>query len=131
MRKGNLEFTKSSYFREPPEHIGYSIIKWEPNNYYGRESEFIKDGEFYHPNDEHYEFVHIHRSCFKSPETSYAIASWDWNEHEECYDLSFVGDRPLNLTSEEWTIFRELLEYGFKQLNPWWYEDSSDRGFTL
>lgn len=127
MRKGNLEFTESSYLCDPPEHIGYSIVKWEPNNYYGRESEFIKDGEVYHPNNEHYKFISIHQSCFKSPETSYVVASWYWNNYEDCYDLSFVGDRPLNLTSEEWVTFKELLEYGFKQINPWWYENSSDR----
>ena len=49
MRIDNLEFRKSSYLGEPPEHIGWEICQYQPNGYYGRESEFIKDGEFYHP----------------------------------------------------------------------------------
>lgn len=118
MRIGNLEFRKSSYLGTPPEHIGYSICKWEPNRYYGREPEFIKEGDYYHPKNEDYKFINIHKDCFKSPETSYVIAIWDWNNHEECYDLVFCGDRPIkNLTDEEWLIFRKLLDKGFEQLN--------------
>lgn len=123
MRLDNLEFRKCSYIGKAPEHIGWEICKWKPNNYYGRESEFIRDGDFYHPNDEHYDFVSIHKDCFKHPETSYTIASWSWNNRDECYDLFFCGDRPLQLTKEEWATFKRMLEYGFKQLNPTWYEE--------
>lgn len=127
MRIDALEFRKCSYLGEEPKYIGWEICKWEPNPYYKRESEFIEDGEFYHPNDKHYKFVSIHRDCFKHPETSYTIASWDWDKHEDCYELKFCGDRPLNLSNEEWLTFRKLLEHGFKQLNPWWYENSDNR----
>ena len=123
MRIDNLEFRKCSYLGEPPEHIGWEICKYQPNHYYGRESEFVKDGEYYHPNNEQYNFVSIHKSCFQSPETCFTIASWRWNSHEDCYNLEFVGDRPLNLTDSEWLTFRKLLEYGFHQLNPRWYEE--------
>lgn len=121
-RIGNLKFRQTSYLSEPPEHIGYEICKFEPNNYYGRESEFIKDGEYYRPDDKHYDFVKIHKSCFESPEISYTIASWKWNKHDNCYDLSFCGDRPLYLNNEEWKIFKHLLTYGFHKLNPNFYE---------
>ena len=123
MRIDNLEFRKSSCLGEPPEHIGWEICQYQPNGYYGRESEFIKDGEFYHPNDEHYNYISIHKSCFQSPETCFTIASWQWDDHEGCYDLRFIGNRPLNLTSSEWITFRKLLEHGFHELNPWWYEE--------
>ena len=123
MRIGNLEFRKCSYLCEPPEHVGWEICKWEPNSYYGRESEFIKDGEYFKPNDEHYSFVSIHKDCFKNPECSYTVASWHWDMHEDCYDFEFCGDRPIsNLTEEEWITFRRLIDFGFKQLNPWCYE---------
>lgn len=121
MRIGNLELRKSSYIGTPPEHIGWDICKWKPNQYYGRESEFIKDGDYYHPNTESYKFVSIYKSCFKYPESCYVIASWRWDG--DCYILEFCGDRPIGLTDEEWITFKELLDKGFRQLNPWWYED--------
>lgn len=111
----NLEFREASYLCKPPDHIGYHIDKWEPNGYYQRESKFTKvDSDFYcypdHPN------CKVHKNCFKYPETSYAIASFRYNEHEGCYELEFVGDRPMNLNEEERKIFWKLLEYGFNYL---------------
>lgn len=124
MRLGNLEFRTSSYIGNPPEHIGWEICKWEPNEYYGKESKFIKDGEYYHPNDEHYNFVSIHKSCFKHPETAYTIAHWSYQEKDESYEFEFIGDRPICcLTDKEWITFKKLISYGFKQLNPYWYEE--------
>ncbi len=116
MRIKNLSFQKASYLCKPPEHIGYQICKWEPNGYYQRESEFTKvDSDFYcYPNNP---YCKVHKNCFKHPETNYAIACFKYNEHEECYELEFVGDRPMNLTKEEREIFWKLLEHGFKTLN--------------
>lgn len=116
MRIKNLEFREASYLGSPPEYIGYHIDKWEPNGYYQRESEFTRlNSEYYCYPDNHY--CKVHRNCFKHPEVSYAIASFHYNEHEECYELEFVGDRPMYLNNEEREIFWELLEYGFKFLN--------------
>lgn len=120
MRIDTLEFRKCSYLGEEPEHCGGEICKWEPNPYYGKESEFMKDGEYYHPNTGNYRYVSIHQSCFKHPERCCSIATWNWDNHEDCYKLQFVGDRPINLlTEEEWSIFRELVRYGFRELNNW------------
>lgn len=116
MRKGNLEFRKCSYLGEPPEHIGWEICQWAPNSYYGRESEFIKDGEFYRPNDDKFNFVRIHKNCFKNPEVSWQIASFDYNDHEGCYEFSFCGDRPLS-KDIDWELFKEFVQYGFNKLN--------------
>lgn len=123
MRVNNLEFREASYLGYPPEHIGWDIILWEPNSYYGKESNFIRDGEYYRPNNEQYSFVKIHKDCFKNPETCFVIASWKWDSREDCYDFEFCGDRPLRyLKDSDWTAFKELIDYGFKQLNPSWYE---------
>lgn len=59
----------------------------------------------------------VHKDCFKHPQSSMAIASFNYDSHERYYELEFVGDRPLSLSKEEREIFWELLEYGFKQLN--------------
>lgn len=116
MRINNLSFNKATYLCEPPEHIGYHIDKWEPNGYYQKESEFTKiDSDFYCYPD--YPCFKVHKSCFKYPETSYTIASFSYNNHEGCYELKFIDDRPMNLNEDERKIFWELLDFGFKFLN--------------
>lgn len=112
----NLSFQKATYLCDPPEHIGYQICKWEKNPKYNKESEYIKvDSEFYcYPDDHHFK---IHKECFKHPETNYAIASFTYNKYEGCYELEFVGGRPMDLNEDERKIFWELLEYGFNKLN--------------
>ena len=128
-RINNLSINKASYLcreEDLPEHISYNINKYEPNPYYGRESDFIRDGEFYRPNNSNYDFCKIHKSCFNFPESGYAVASFDWDKYEECYELRFIGDRPMKLDKEERKAFWELIDYGFKQLNSSWYEDDSE-----
>ena len=125
-RIGNLEFRKASYLcgeEDLPKHIGYDINKWVPNSYYGKESDFIKDSEFYRPNSEHYSFCRIHKDCFTHPEYCYSISRFYWDNSEGCYEFEFIGNRPTQLIEEERKVFWELVDYGFKQLNPWWYEE--------
>lgn len=116
-RIDNLEFRKASYLCKEPEHPSYHISKWETNGYYGHEDKYIKDGDYYRDPRDEYNFVRIHKSCFKYPETSYAIASFNWDDHEDIYELHFVGDRPLCLSKEEREIFWQLFEFGEKELN--------------
>ena len=61
----------------------------------------------------------VHKSCFKHPETCFTLASFEYNEHEEFYELQFCEDRPIEYlnTVEKREIFWKLLEYGDKQLN--------------
>lgn len=113
----NLEFRKASYLFEEPKHPSYHIDKWEINRYYGNEDKFIKEQDYYRDPREEYNFVRIHKSCFKHPETSYAIASFVWDDHESVYELHFVGDRPLYLSEKEREIFWQLFEFGEKELN--------------
>ena len=114
----NLEFAPASYLlpkekwpKNPSWHINY----WYPNGYYGREFEFVKEGDWYLYPDNHH--CKVYKDCFKNPESCMAIASFNYNSHEGCYELEFIGDRPISLSKEDKEIFWELLEYGFKQLN--------------
>lgn len=122
-RIGALQLRKASYLGEEPEHPSYHINKWETNPYYGNEDKFIDHGDYYAYPNEAYACIRIHKSCFKYPETSYAIASFDWDDHEEAYELRFVGDRPVYLTKEEKDIFWDLVEMGYKELNAREFED--------
>lgn len=71
LRKGNIEVRSVNGKVE--------VIKWFPNEYYGRESEFVVNpvSGMYNKKDDG--FVNIHPSCFKYKET--------------CYVISFIGSR--------------------------------------
>lgn len=120
-RIGSLEFRKAIYIGEEPEHPSYHIDRWYPNPDYGRESEYIKDGNWYrHPDYQNYR---KHKDCFKHPESCYTIASFVWDEHEGIYELHFVGDRPIELQKDERDVFWEIYEYGEKVMNSKNYEE--------
>lgn len=118
MKIGNLEFAPATYLLPKdnwPKHPAYHINYYYPNGYYGHEYEYIKDGDWYLFPE--YPHCKIHKDCFKHEQSCMAIASFNYNDHEGCYELEFVGDRPISLSKEERDIFWKLLEYGFKQLN--------------
>ena len=116
-RIGNLEFAPASYLlpkEKWPKNPSWHINFWYPNGYYGRESEFEKEGDWYI--DNRYGLrCRIHKDCFKNPESCMAIASFDYDDGY--YELRYVSDRPLSLTKEERETFWTLIEYGYKCLN--------------
>lgn len=116
MRKGNLEFGKCTYIGEEPEYVRYEIRNWEPNPYYGREHLYIKEGDYYIQKDNKYDYVRIHKNCFKNHELCYSIGFFIYNENTNEYEFSFCGERPL-YESVEWDLFREIIKYGFFKLN--------------
>lgn len=118
-----LEFRPASYLlpkEKWPENPSWSIVLWYPNPYYEREEEFPES-----PLDNSYRtdpkyFNHrIHKSCFKDPETCFTIASFNYDSHEDFYELHFCLDRPIEYlnTPEKREIFWELIQYGNEQLN--------------
>jgi hypothetical protein len=115
-RIGNLEFRKATYLCEEPEHPSYHIDYWYPNADYGTEKEYNIDetGEWYYKEDFS---CRKHKSCFKYPESCFAIASFDYDKHEDFYELHFIGDRPKCLSEKEREIFWELFLYGNEALN--------------
>ena len=117
-RIGNLEFAPATYLLPKdnwPKHPAYHINYYYPNAYYGHESEYIKEGDWYkYPNNS---FCRIHKDCFKHEQSCMAIASFNYDDRNECYDIRFIGDRPLEITKEEREIFWELLNYGYRLLN--------------
>lgn len=121
-RIGNLEFMKASYLCKEPSIVSYHIVKWYENEYYGKKDNYIKlNREFYcNPKNTSHR---IHADLFEHKELNYAIASFDWNPKDECYDFSYIGDRPLTLNVKEVKEFFELIKYGFHKLNPNWYDE--------
>lgn len=115
LRIKNLEFKKASYLGPEPEVPSYHINFWSKNEYYGKEHEYLQDGDFFKRSKD--SICKIHKSCFTNPETCFAIASFTYDLDYTYYNFSFVGPRPLSLTEEEKEIFWQLINYGYQQLN--------------
>lgn len=120
-RINNLEFKHASYLLPKdkwPDHPAWAIVKWHPNEYYNKQDEFIPikgDPKFYqHPE---FTFCKVHKDCFKYPETCYSIATFEYDKHENFYELHFVCDRPLDLNEDEIKTFWELIKFGNTYLN--------------
>lgn len=99
-----------------PRFSFFEILKWEPNQYYGKLQEYLNDGwqisfggDFLQKSQ-----TSISLSFFTgSPETCFMLASWNNMDHDEkSPDLEFVGSRPMNLTEEEKMIFMKLSKAG-------------------
>lgn len=123
IRIENLRLKKACYIGEEPEMPSIHIDKIEPNSYYGHEDdyEWSEDGEsaFWKNNETgetHYN-MRINKSCFENPESCFAIASFDYDEHEDFYELHFVGDRPLDLDENEREVFWNIIKIGNEILN--------------
>lgn len=120
-RINNLEFKHASYLLPKdkwPDYPAWDIVKWYPNEYYNKQDEFIPikgDPKFYqHPE---FTFCKVHKDCFKYPETCYSIATFEYDKHEDFYELHFVCDRPLDLNEDEIKTFWELIKFGNTYLN--------------
>lgn len=120
-RINNLEFKHASYLLPKdkwPDNPAWDIVKWYPNEYYNKQDEFIPvkgDPKFYqHPE---FTFCKVHKDCFKYPETCYSIATFEYDKHENFYELHFVCDRPLDLNEDEIKTFWELIKFGNTYLN--------------
>lgn len=103
MRRNNLELRKV-HNREKM----FEIVKWYPNTYYGKESDYDFDGEWYKPKGSRGHS--ISPSCFANPESCYVIV------FIEDGLVDFIGDRAIELeTMEEMKDFLFLLRKGIKK----------------
>lgn len=114
-RINNLIFRPAIYLIKPPKNPAWTIDKYVPNEYYGNENKYIKEGNFYiSPDTPNHK---IHKNCFKNKEYCFSIASFEYNESKNIYELVLVGDRVLDLDNKEWLDYAKLITYGNEQLN--------------
>lgn len=121
LRIGNLEFMKASYLCREPSMPSYDIVLWTPNEYYGKEKDYVKLNKEYYckPNNT---LSRVHRSLFKLKETNMTIAQFYYDKDEDCYRFEYVGDRPLWIDKGEILSLFKLIKYGFIKLNTSWYD---------
>lgn len=114
LRIGNIEFRKSSYIGTEAEFPSYSIVFYYDNPLYGKETEFIKERDYYIRNTPFK--IRYYKNCFEHKEKSLVLAFFN-RDNEGYYGLSFVGNRPLKLNKKDLDDFMKLVRYGDKVLN--------------
>ena len=91
----------------------FGIDKHYPNEYYGKESEYVWDDYKGMYKSNTYKYGWISPSSFIYPEHKYTLARWtDMDDDELTPDLKFVSSRPFELTEEEQQAFWELAKRG-------------------
>jgi hypothetical protein len=106
IRVGNIELRYSYGI--------YEVVKWEKNNYYGREGNYEKicEGEntYYLYGDSS---AHISPSCFQNPESCFTLGSFVFDS-DEMPDFRTIGDRPYKLEKKEFIYYNILIDNAFK-----------------
>lgn len=89
----------------------YEIIKWQPNDYYGREQAYAENGWVLSGGFFRRDNVSIDANCFVNPESCYTIATLHYDDSEGCCDITSVGPRLLNLSKTDRDDFFTVYEY--------------------
>lgn len=93
----NLRFGKAYYLCKPPKFPSYHINIVEHNDLYDafKRGEYaLEEGNntsyvYVGPDEEHRKWSsHYDESCFKSETSEYAVAAFQYNEHEQRYELN-------------------------------------------
>ena len=116
LRIGNLMFRKATYLSKEPEFPSWHIDFLYPNPYYGKEKEYVKEGDYYVKDATNPFHIRYHKSCFKHKESCYSVASFN-RDKEGFYELSFIEDRPLSLNGKDLDDLWKIIKYGSKELN--------------
>lgn len=104
--------------------VYYEVVKWYPNRYYGKEKDYIYDEKgkyFYHKDCPQ---CHIDKYLFSIKETCCTICFIEYNDHEDCWEVRNVGNRPFtDVSMEEYKDYRDVVMHMLKQLNEEENED--------
>ena len=90
LRLGNIGLKKACYIGKEPDIPAIQVVKYQKNRYYGNEQKYkwSEDGEHAYEIDEDGNIdkrCSIHKSCFRNPETNFALASFEYDEHEDFF----------------------------------------------
>lgn len=117
IRVGNIESRKPTYLFNPPvDDKNIDIVVWNPNPYYGWESNYDWDENgCAHLKDDYR--VRIHPSCFKNPESCISIAGFKYDPKESCYELQHVCFRPFELSEQDYKDYLYVIRQVYKALD--------------
>lgn len=85
--------------------LTYEILKWKPNKFYGKESEYNWSGDIAYTVD--IPRVTIDSSCFENKETAFVIGRLEFIENSP--NIKEIGTRVIDLTDEELLDYKKVL----------------------
>lgn len=85
--------------------LTYEVIKWKPNEFYGKESEYNWSGDTAHTVD--VPRVTIDSSCFEKKETAFVIGRLEFLEDSP--KIEEISTRVIDLTDEELLDYKKVL----------------------
>ena len=93
----------------------YEVVKWSPNQLYGKEEEYKTVDELTGVVSYKKNGVNYSASCFKNPETCYVVSFINWDAHEGWWDVDEVGTRPWQLEDEDYDNWSKVMKLAFTQ----------------
>lgn len=118
VRYGNIEFSPSLFLSEVRQQEGmYSVDKWEKNPYYKMEDKYEWEGDkaIAYRDDYGRPFGFIDKSCFKSKETRYSIASVDMSDIND-FIIVERGDYVIKLSEKELLEYAKTVDEGIRKV---------------
>lgn len=91
------------------------IVICKENCYYGKESNYVKKGDYYGPKGDFQDLISVHKSCFKYPINVYTIATV--TKEDEGINIKFIGTRPMELNQKQWCNFRYKIYEAIEELS--------------
>jgi len=118
IRIDNIGAQPPTYIGNPPEDVDNRlvIVKFFPNEKYGRLQEYINDGWMRDGDYIRKDMCSIHKNCFEGQENNIVIADLVYSTKEEITDLETVGERVLDLSPEDRETFFEVYALAAKRL---------------
>lgn len=110
-RVGNIEFKYREFNKQ------YEIVRWQPNELYGKEAELAKDPNWHWRHGTWSKSIggmwcQHGPSCFEHLESCYQIVSVRYPENDYSkFDLRTVGLRPWELDAQDEQDFKVVLEF--------------------
>jgi hypothetical protein len=95
---------------------GFHIVKYMPNDLYGKLEEYLKDGW-----EDDGDFVvkpqmSVDKNCFSNKENQYVVAFLKYEQNNYCTRIESVRDRLLDLSKQERDDFWEVYEIADRKI---------------
>lgn len=130
IRINNIGARPPVYIGKSPKdaHRTLSIVKYYPNQYYGKLEEYLADGWVYVDDNTRIKKNNcsISASMFNLEESCMSIADIEYDPSEGCTDLETVGERILYLSKKDREDFFEVYELAARKLREACSEEYED-----
>jgi hypothetical protein len=95
----------------------YEIVKWYPNAYYGKESEYtLLESGNYTVKGKNAEHVYIDKAVFKNPESCYTLAFLKKDDRNDDIRVELCWGRIFDLEDTDYADYNAVVRQAYKEL---------------